>query len=325
MNIQQAYSSLGLRSGATTPDLIRRAFRQKAHEVHPDKNPADMHAACEKFVEIKRAYDLLQDVGLCRRVDISRIKHLYRNGTRQHAVEVSEAEVDALYREKEWAILKYCAIHSADFEVQARAMEQLAAGGRFFDLLDVSRAIKRQGKEQTATILSIFEANIARILSRTDGSLQRGDLGKITQYILKATSRPGIAEMILNDSVRNNRSFDLSKIGDPQVARLAVETLVRNQRWVELLRQAKHLRAFGRDETWRALISLLEGQLEQLVETLPSDILCFIARNTQSRPIRSQILEALAQGGEHRAIRNIIEEIRRLSCLVAPQCSRAAA
>jgi molecular chaperone DnaJ len=53
------YDVLGLKKGATE-DEIKKAFRKKAMEYHPDKNPGDKEAE-ERFKEINEAYGILSD------------------------------------------------------------------------------------------------------------------------------------------------------------------------------------------------------------------------------------------------------------------------
>jgi len=52
------YRVLGVGRRAS-PKEIKKAYRQKSLEFHPDKNKAE--GAAEKFAEISRAYEVLSD------------------------------------------------------------------------------------------------------------------------------------------------------------------------------------------------------------------------------------------------------------------------
>ena len=56
--MSEHYAALGLKSDATLSD-IKRAFRQKASQFHPDRN-SDPDAPA-RFREVQEAYDILSD------------------------------------------------------------------------------------------------------------------------------------------------------------------------------------------------------------------------------------------------------------------------
>ena len=56
--MSEHYAALGLKSDATLAD-IKRAFRQKASQFHPDRN-SDPDAPA-RFREVQEAYDVLSD------------------------------------------------------------------------------------------------------------------------------------------------------------------------------------------------------------------------------------------------------------------------
>src|SRR5579862_981745 len=53
------YEVLGVAKGASQDD-IKKAYRKKALQYHPDRNPGDKEAE-KKFKEISEAYDVLSD------------------------------------------------------------------------------------------------------------------------------------------------------------------------------------------------------------------------------------------------------------------------
>lgn len=61
MNIQEACNILGIRPGDSQEDA-KKAFRKKAAEYHPDKNPGSKEAE-DKFKEVNSAYQLIEKHG----------------------------------------------------------------------------------------------------------------------------------------------------------------------------------------------------------------------------------------------------------------------
>lgn len=61
------YALLGV-SRRASADEIKRAYRQRARELHPDANPDDT-ATAERFKEVARAYQVLSDPDLRARYD----------------------------------------------------------------------------------------------------------------------------------------------------------------------------------------------------------------------------------------------------------------
>ena len=64
------YARLGVRPSASSQD-IRDAYRQRAQETHPDRNPDDPRAA-ERFQAVKEAYQVLRDPERRARYDDAR-------------------------------------------------------------------------------------------------------------------------------------------------------------------------------------------------------------------------------------------------------------
>lgn len=67
------YAALGLASAATEAE-IKKAFRQKASALHPDKNPAA--DAADKFRAVQEAYDMLSDTDKRQAYDDNRRRNL---------------------------------------------------------------------------------------------------------------------------------------------------------------------------------------------------------------------------------------------------------
>jgi DnaJ-class molecular chaperone len=71
--VSEHYAALGLQSDATLSD-IKRAFRQKASQFHPDRN-SDPDAPA-RFREVQEAYDVLSDSDKRKAYDDNRRRNL---------------------------------------------------------------------------------------------------------------------------------------------------------------------------------------------------------------------------------------------------------
>ncbi len=71
--MSEHYAALGLKSDATLAD-IKRAFRQKASQFHPDRNTAEDAPA--RFREVQEAYDVLSDNDKRKAYDDNRRRNL---------------------------------------------------------------------------------------------------------------------------------------------------------------------------------------------------------------------------------------------------------
>jgi curved DNA-binding protein CbpA len=71
--VSEHYAALGLKSDATLAD-IKRAFRQKASQFHPDRNTADDAPA--RFREVQEAYDVLSNEDKRKAYDDNRRRNL---------------------------------------------------------------------------------------------------------------------------------------------------------------------------------------------------------------------------------------------------------
>ena len=71
--MSEHYAALGLKSDATLAD-IKKAFRQKASQFHPDRNTAEDAPA--RFREVQEAYDVLSDDDKRKAYDDNRRRNL---------------------------------------------------------------------------------------------------------------------------------------------------------------------------------------------------------------------------------------------------------
>jgi hypothetical protein len=75
MNLRDYYSILGVRQGASD-DEIRKAYRRKAMEYHPDRNHAE--GAPEIFIRITEAYEYLTSHPHSRNISREEAERNYR-------------------------------------------------------------------------------------------------------------------------------------------------------------------------------------------------------------------------------------------------------
>ena len=54
------YETLGVERDAGEAE-IKKAYRQRAKELHPDRNPSDRAKAAEEFKQVSEAYEVLSD------------------------------------------------------------------------------------------------------------------------------------------------------------------------------------------------------------------------------------------------------------------------
>jgi DnaJ-class molecular chaperone len=73
LTVSEHYAALGLKSDATLAD-IKRTFRQKASQFHPDRN-SDPDAPA-RFREVQEAYDVLSDGDKRKAYDDNRRRNL---------------------------------------------------------------------------------------------------------------------------------------------------------------------------------------------------------------------------------------------------------
>lgn len=71
--LQDHYSKLGV-SPAATADQIKAAYRKKAAQYHPDKNPSPDAAA--RFREVQEAYEVISDAERRKAYDAYRQRSL---------------------------------------------------------------------------------------------------------------------------------------------------------------------------------------------------------------------------------------------------------
>ena len=67
------YATLGVSPGAA-PEVIKAAYRRKANQLHPDRNPSE--DAAQRFRAVQEAYEVLADVDRRKAYDDNRRRSL---------------------------------------------------------------------------------------------------------------------------------------------------------------------------------------------------------------------------------------------------------
>lgn len=318
MNLQQARQTLNIGRGAT-PEIIKKAFRRRAFEVHPDRNPHDNKAE-EKFKMVNTAYELLRlsawgvkGTYAPRRswapeMNTSRIKSYYRKGLWLEPVEVSGAEVDGLFEEKEWHVLKYCACFASDPAIQQRAMDRLAAGKRYHELLNVCRPISDGHTERARYVLSIFERDIETIMESPSYMIGREKPKEILDFTIENTKDLGVAEKILVWYKANGFSLRLAGIKNMGVLIFIIDGMEKKKMWREIKDSALYSSVHIKIRLRECLTLMLERHLDEIIEAKLKDVLIFLLRNTQNSEIKDRIQGALIEAGDYNTIRESLRE-----------------
>ncbi|MCI0522942.1 MAG: DnaJ domain-containing protein [Bacteroidales bacterium] len=103
MNLWEYYKLLGLRQGATD-DEIRKAYRRKALEFHPDRNRAE--GAHDMFIRVTEAYDYLTSHPHGRNITEEEV-------LRNYQAWVSYRQAEARKRAEEYARVTYAAFRKS--------------------------------------------------------------------------------------------------------------------------------------------------------------------------------------------------------------------
>lgn len=136
MNVStEFYDKLGVSPDATQ-DQIKKAFRKKAKDLHPDKNPGDKKKE-EEFKEIAQIYDTLSDPNARRRYDTDGNAMNTETFVRQEALGVVISHVLMIILKKGESIFST--------EIFKEISQVLKTDG--FDHLDKIKAIKKEAKK----------------------------------------------------------------------------------------------------------------------------------------------------------------------------------
>ena len=70
------YEEIGGISPSSSIKEIKKAYRKKALEYHPDKNPGKEEWAKNKFLQLKNIYETLTDIEKKTKYDVERERYL---------------------------------------------------------------------------------------------------------------------------------------------------------------------------------------------------------------------------------------------------------
>lgn len=309
MSVQHAREILRVRPDAC-PKTINRAFRRVSYSVHPDRHPADS-GATEKFKMYQYAHDLLlkppanakkkgpSAKGQGPGVDTSRVKDYCWGRRWSEPVKISSAEVDQLLKEREWVILKYCALSALDMMVQVRAMCHLAAGRKYHDVLKISKMHVDKSRQKTLCALSIFERDIEILASGTLYQQEPAKLEEILDFTLRITYKPEVAKRILDLYGAGSFFSGLSAIKDTQTAKDVLDILSQEKKWDDLKEAALYFNAAERPELRDHSIAVLGSHTDEIIGAQRDDLLSFLWHNTTDKGVKKRIRKSHFQSEKY--------------------------
>lgn len=176
------YETLGIKRDADT-DAVKKAYRKKAHETHPDKNKGDPKAG-EKFHAVTVAYQVLSDPS--RRKQYDETGDASQHDPRQEAM----AEIAGLIL----SIIADCSdVERTDIVGAARDHILDIRKNLERQIEKVRSAIKkrekaqkriRNKKGQTNAILNMIAADIQSLQHQIEGGLRTLERGKLMLELL---------------------------------------------------------------------------------------------------------------------------------------------
>ena len=302
MKVQKAFKVLGLKPGATKND-IRKAFKRKARETHPDMNGKP--GAEDKFKVIGEAYEILNGG---KTKDTFRINSQPYNATMVDAANATKEEVDELFMGREWNILRGCITINPDFEVQKHAIDYFASEKRFYDLFGVVGEVLRCYNLERIDnyILSVFERNIDVLINEAFLDSSK-DCHHIKYFVLENTENFEVAKQVLE-----NISFEaifLYQIKNKKIFKYAMNLLEETECWRGIVENAGWSFTFLNTERGKYCISILERNLEKIIATDQKEVLVYPACSTQSYEIGVKIIDVLIEAEDYWNVK----EIARLS------------